>query len=286
MDRRGHSGFTLIELLIVIGMIAILIALLVPATQKLRASANRVQCVNNLKQIALAMHGYCNDNGAFPPAFTTPSNYGWGVWILPYVEQTAVWRLLDPLELNGPSVLSVGTSTTLRLPVYTCPSDPAPGTLNSFFLNYGRSNYIANEQICDINSTIGIGAITDGTSNTILAGERDMQQQVAGVWGGNDPAAGGTQTVIGRPNWPINTPYAGGSACCAADAKCTRFAFSSFHPDGANFAFCDGSVHFISTAIDTDATQQNCSRPLPSNHTFFNLYIKDDGYPIMDTAAH
>src|SRR5512142_3179087 len=87
-------GFTLIELLVVIAIIGVLIALLLPATQSAREAARRAQCINNLKQIGLALHNYHDRNGQFPPAVIGPSNvpperqFSWMVALLPYMEQT------------------------------------------------------------------------------------------------------------------------------------------------------------------------------------------------------
>src|SRR5438445_3429025 len=92
-----RKGLTLIELLVVIAIIAILIGLLVPAVQKVREAAARTQCQNNLHQIGVAMHAYHDANKAFPPAFAKPSNWGWSVWLLPYVEQTPLFNTLNAL---------------------------------------------------------------------------------------------------------------------------------------------------------------------------------------------
>ncbi len=278
-STRPRDGFTLIELLVVIAIIAILIGLLLPAVQKVREAASRMKCANNLKQMALAMHGFHDANHAFPPAFAKPSNYGWQVWILPYIEQSGLYNAINPTA----TTLSVNADTILPVSIYACPSDPGPA-INPFFAGYAKSNYAVSEQVSDGGSAITIQSITDGTSNTIMIGERDTFNQVGGVWAGRDtvtPGAG-VSSVIGRPTWPLDTKYAGGTPCCSGDAAagCTRFAWSSMHPGGANFAFCDGSVHFLRTGIPTDPTQANCNKPVPANYTYFNLYFASDGNPV------
>src|SRR5262249_29908316 len=114
MPRRG---FSLIELLVVIAIIAVLVGLLLPAVQKVREAAARTNCTNNLHQLGLAMHSYHDANHAFPPAFAKPSNYGWSVWLLPYVEQTNLFNTINPIA----TTLSLNGSTTLKLSVFTCP---------------------------------------------------------------------------------------------------------------------------------------------------------------------
>jgi len=269
-----RRGFTLIELLVVIAIIAVLIGLLLPAVQKVREAAARTQCENNLHQLGLAMHMYHDVNQAFPPAFAKPSNYGWSVWLLPYVEQTNLFNIINPLATD----LTLSANTTLKLSVFICPSDPAPLYVNSYFANYARSNYVVSEQVSDGGSAIPMKTITDGLSNTIMIGERDMQKQVGAVWPGRDTAnsmLSGVESVIGRPTWPINTPFPG-----MPDANCTRFAWTSYHIGGANFSFCDGSVHFLVNTLATDPTQENCNKPVPSNYPLMILYFSSDGYVV------
>jgi prepilin-type N-terminal cleavage/methylation domain-containing protein len=186
-----RRGITLIELLMVIGIIAILIGLLVPAVQKVRESANRMKCGNNLKQLGLAAHQYHGAHGHLPPGIGYTPLATNGVWghdffhLLPYLEQNDLY-----CNARGPVALTTGKVTiywpgnnkvySQPLPIFLCPSDPSVGpdgivTVNG--ISWGASCYAGNSQVFaagkgDPQGKRRLLAITDGTSNTILYAEK------------------------------------------------------------------------------------------------------------------
>jgi len=163
MNSRRRSGFTLIELLVVIAIIAILIGLLVPAVQQVRAAATRAQCENNLHQLAIAAHNYYNDFRAFPPAYRTPDGptyspgWGWGAILLPYMDQKPLYDALGlgknpPAQfgppggwvndLQNPDPTPIGILEQTVIPTFRCPADSG-NDLNDLRGYFATSNYRA-----------------------------------------------------------------------------------------------------------------------------------------------
>ncbi len=323
MTRRA---FTLIELLVVIAIISVLIALLLPAVQSAREAARRAQCVNNLKQIGLALHNYEEAMGTFPPGYVSSvdrtilnacdmdaenqhgvdlgTGWAWGSMILPFLEQQPVYNSINfNLSVAFPQNDTVSLTA---LTGYLCPTDPGPsvvpvfedppdpnnpGTYNATHIvnTLSRGNYVgmwglgelcaqsgANDSpnnnntgdpigqhagIFYRNSATKIASVTDGTSNTIMVGERShnlsyvtwVARSIDGWLGKTSPIEGGTDKFNPSPEecWTqimgpvgledglrtINNPEAH-----VED-------YWSLHPGGLNALFADGSVHFLKSSI-------------------------------------
>ena len=287
-DRRSsqaekRAGYTLVELLVVVAIIAVLIGLLLPAVQRVREAANRMQCLNNLKQVGIALHGYHDAYQTFPHAydsralfvdpshiFTTVARSGfivtksWATLILPFIEQ-------GNLDMAG-----YASYHDQHVPIYVCPSDRrATGyylgnkgfgmqSLTDYLAVTGTITFKGDPRIgsprgkCDgviyESSRTRIADITDGTTNTVLVGERPPSPDL--FWGWWTWSAFDASLGV-RNSFPVYD-----DSGTVPPIRCTRYFpenyrpndnnycdthhFWSAHPGGGNWLFADGSVRFLS----------------------------------------
>ena len=316
---RPRRGFTLIELLVVIAIIAVLIALLLPAVQQAREAARRSQCQNNLKQIGLALHNYHDAHGKFPPYASVggvganqdvEGGWSWSQRILPQLEQGNLYDQLgvgdtntiprDPANMSNIDDYTTANAGTLerllttKIPVYFCPS--ANGAdVNKYQKNLGTMMYAVNAAVFPVPNAanpkaLGIKDITDGTSNTVLAGEKALLEgnitAIGAVWGVSKFCQFRIQMIAAqcRMNVPFDGTHDAATNCFIENGTpirlVTRANAIGPHVGGCQFLLADGSVRFISENISASPTLGSASGA--ENYTYQNLFRIDDKNPLGD----
>ena len=274
-----RRAFTLIELLVVIAIIAVLIGLLLPAVQKVRAAAARATCQNNLKQIGLALHNYESSDGALPPGSAKAGKgakypyLGWLGHLLPQLEQGPLWQVTtvayDERPNNPFRLPHLGMITPIK--TFACPMDDrqfeAHDTHQGYrvavsgYLGSLGTDYTKDDGVFYYGSRTRFADLRDGASNTLAAGERPPSPDFWFGWwyagAGNGQGSSGDM-VLGARELNVNaSPYT--NQCPVGpyhfqqgkrDEMCDTFRFWSLHSGGANFLLCDGSVKFLTYNAD------------------------------------
>lgn len=286
---------TLVELMVVMAIIGLLVSLLLPAVQSSREAARRVQCINNQKQLALANHAFHDAYKRFPSAhqinetwYTTyqrerpplgvaPNGFpvegpfwSWTMRIAPYMEMKTLYDSTNLAEWpwwqqfpNGKDIVATKCRT------HMCPSDDADSrewsdsghftALTSYLAVSGRNQFLeagGQDGIFYVNSSIKISAIVDGTSTTLLIGERPPVGDVLYGWSwagaGDSPHFGATDVVLGvheRAMVPTAQPDFFRPGRIPDPQALHRYHFWSNHPGGSVWAFADGNVKFMSYMV-------------------------------------
>jgi prepilin-type N-terminal cleavage/methylation domain-containing protein len=262
MSKRAvrSAGFSLIELLVSILILGMMLALLVPAVQSSRETARSTLCRNQLHQLGFGLHVYHEANRCFPPgsyvmgsSFPMQSGWGWGAMVLPYVELPAIYKRINFCAPTGDDVNLSLISEPIGL--FRCPCETAPERITCMPpahspYELASGNYCGSEGVLSAMSQTRIADITDGTSTTLLLGERLTQPggesllPFTSAWCGqvafsDDYDLRSVPYLSPSPDHPINAS--------PSDPLC----FGSRHPYGANFALADGSVVYIASSIDS-----------------------------------
>jgi prepilin-type N-terminal cleavage/methylation domain-containing protein/prepilin-type processing-associated H-X9-DG protein len=282
---RSPRAFTLIELLVVIAIIGLLVALLLPAVQAAREAARRAQCVNNLKQIGLALHNYESTHQSLPPGYVSyfdatgtdlGPGWGWAAMLLPQIEQTTTFSAINfSLNVEVPANL---TSRLINVGNFLCPSDrvdlswPAvnrnilTGAPIQEICRVAPSNYVGmngtsepgpdGEGVLFRNSRIAFRDITDGLSQTITVGERSHLLGVA-TWAGavtgallydDDGDNIGTADLETGPGMVLGHS---GEGVGPGSNRSEPNQFYSLHAGrGVNFLFADGHVTYLNSTMN------------------------------------
>jgi prepilin-type N-terminal cleavage/methylation domain-containing protein/prepilin-type processing-associated H-X9-DG protein len=287
--RGRRSAFTLVELLVVIAIIGVLVALLLPAVQAARDAARRLQCKNHMKQIGLAVHNIHTANNQLPPltapnqnaAITVDGPYKGAIgltvfhWLLPFVEQQANFD--NSVKQKGFPSAGPGTAQFEIVNVYLCPSEPNPrgpkgygrglhdgwgGPTGWAIGSYAANYYVFGDAtIPDTQGTNSFASLRDGTSNTVMFGERYGNCTNAGNISAVYTNLWADSTSYWRPLFCVNnlarTPTAAGYPACAKFQVaphwmngCDASRAQSPHTGGMHVAMADGSIQYFNGDIN------------------------------------
>lgn len=276
----ARAGISLIETLVVLSIVALLLAIVIPAIQRVRALMDRVACGHKMRALGVALHGHHVERRAFPPGCTylggahPEPHLSWLARLLPYLGEQALWQETTRAFEKDKFFLNVPPHTAFsRQPAqFACPADPrlrGPQPIPSFsggtmlmgftsYLGVSGLDQTTRDGILHLDSKVRFADVGDGLSQTLVVGERPPSARLnAGWWyagwGKNKTGAGEMILGVRELNtYPAEYPYGQGFGSGPFEfgpGKLTNqgdlFHFWSIHPGGANFLFADNSVRFL-----------------------------------------
>ncbi len=281
----GRGGFSLLELLVTVAILGILVGLTLSAVHSVRATAARADCQSRMRQLSLATQSHHALHRQFPVGVAYPfsrsdleaqnrhAGLSWQTSLLPQVEQDALWRQAWAAHTAKPNGNSTDHDAVAAVSVkaFRCPSDTRDrgaynwtGPENEGHPGWGLTNYVgvsgtdikSDDGIFHPNLRVNTSGVTDGTSNTLLIGERPTGPD---GYGNSWYSGWGTLRYFQGQLMPVSEEWANGRVdgepCPDTrtvfqvgkyESRCDQKHFWSLHPSGANFAFADGSVRFLS----------------------------------------
>jgi prepilin-type N-terminal cleavage/methylation domain-containing protein/prepilin-type processing-associated H-X9-DG protein len=288
--RNRVAAFTLVELLVVIAIIGILVGLLLPAVQAAREAARRSQCQNNLRQLGISIQNHHDAFNNFPPGqgAKDDDSYGLGAFLLPFIEEQVLYDQIvqraGPLDHTGkieaPKCLEFdvngvpirpGELGKVKITLFLCPTAEISESNDAGYGTWTYAGCVGREGEVDDEDMGGVflrrlvksprnhAQVTDGSSKTIAFGEVRVADGVNRplnvgdrsypLWVGNPRITSDWYSILraAGPIAPLNN--------ISNDNSLRRASFGSQHPNGAQFAFADGSVHFINENIDVEVYQ-------------------------------
>jgi prepilin-type N-terminal cleavage/methylation domain-containing protein len=264
-----RSAFTLVELLVVIAIIGILVSLLLPAVNAAREAARRASCVNNVMQIGLAVHNYEMANEHLPPGVINPDgpilnvaekqHISWIVQILPFIDERVAFQKID--QPAGAYDQKNKELFDYQIPTLMCPSSPRLG-LDVTYSSYAGCHHdreapidVDNNGLLFLNSSVRYGDILDGSSKTILVGDKLTAEDSLGWMSGTRATLRntGSITIPGQVGFPLDAEVDLEEEAPDVDADSPAYVggFGSHHSGGVVvFVFADGAVKAIPSSID------------------------------------
>lgn len=276
--RQSARAYTLIELVVVVAIIAIIIGLTLPAVQRVRDVSFRSECSNKLHQIGLALHNYHDLHSVLPPGVSfndgkDPNPFmSWNTRLLPFLERQTEWSQALQAFAQDPRFMKIPPHSLFAtvMPPFACPAERRTLELSqrislkvafTAYLGVEGINQTTRDGVLYLDSNVRLGDVTDGTSNTLMVGERPPSPDEALGWwyggeGQNKDGDGdmvlGVRSVVASvygTGCPWNQPFHFQAG--SPSNQCDSFHFWSRHIGGAHFLFADGSVRFLRYSADT-----------------------------------